>query len=620
MKKFLTLIALVVLCCMTANAQALKAVYVAGKVKATVKGKEIVVSNNQMLSSETQVTIPFEGKLELLDEANSKRIILKTPGTGSIKTLTSASGNSVSALSERYVAYMKKQMTNKGLTSKQRHSDFATVTREMQIAEEEPQSQGGFADAFDAFKKQTRKQFDSFRDSCNAVFIEQVRKNWVSIGRKAPVARPNQKEIKPVVLAQKDSAAVTNRFLLFKSKKAKEVVDESKIDRTKVASTAKPVEEIKPVQESIEDKAFCGFPFTFYGTEMSVRLDESRRLNLGKIDPNRVADALQKLSTKDFDNVLYDCLQLKKKYNMCDWAYLLMLKTITDEFCGEGTNEAALLMGYLYYQSGYKVKYANQGDKLYLLVASKHQIYDKASYFIDNDNYYPLEDIPGALYICQAKFPKEQGVSLFIPKQQIFADNDGEKRVIKSRRYKDIEVEVAVNKNLLDFYEGYPSSYINDDFTTRWVMYAEAPMNQKVKDQIYPVLKQKLAGLSELEAVQRLLNFVQTGLEYEYDDVVWGHDRAFFAEESLYYPYCDCEDRSVLLTRLVRDLVGLECALVYYPGHLASAVHFNTPVKGATYECNGKDYVICDATYINAGVGLEMDGCGDDGATLIPIK
>jgi hypothetical protein len=41
-------------------------------------------------------------------------------------------------------------------------------------------------------------------------------------------------------------------------------------------------------------------------------------------------------------------------------------------------------------------------------------------------------------------------------------------------------------------------------------------------------------------AANMLLNWVQMGLTYAYDEKVWGHDRAFFAEESLFYPFCDC--------------------------------------------------------------------------------
>lgn len=108
-----------------------------------------------------------------------------------------------------------------------------------------------------------------------------------------------------------------------------------------------------------------------------------------------------------------------------------------------------------------------------------------------------------------------------------------------------------------------------------------------------------------MEAVNKLLNWVQTAFVYEYDDKVWGHDRAFFSEETLYYPYCDCEDRAILFTRLVRDLLGLQTILVYYPGHLACAVCFTDKVAGDYILLDGKRFVITDPTYIGAPVGKQ---------------
>ena len=109
---------------------------------------------------------------------------------------------------------------------------------------------------------------------------------------------------------------------------------------------------------------------------------------------------------------------------------------------------------------------------------------------------------------------------------------------------------------------------------TRWAIYANTPLSCYVRNVIYPQLRSQIEHLSEKEKVSNLLNFVQTAFVYEYDSKVWGDDRAFFAEETLFYPFCDCEDRSILFSHLVRELVGLEVALVYYPGHLATAVHF----------------------------------------------
>jgi hypothetical protein len=137
---------------------------------------------------------------------------------------------------------------------------------------------------------------------------------------------------------------------------------------------------------------------------------------------------------------------------------------------------------------------------------------------------------------------------------------------------------------------------------------------------LYPPLKKVISGMSEKEAVEVLLNWVQTSFEYKLDNQVWGGDRAFFAQETLYYPYCDCEDRAILFSRLVRDIVGLDIVLLCYPGHLATAVAFNDNVNGDYLTYKNRRYVVCDPTYINAGVGRTMPGMNNREAQLIALK
>ena len=170
------------------------------------------------------------------------------------------------------------------------------------------------------------------------------------------------------------------------------------------------------------------------------------------------------------------------------------------------------------------------------------------------------------------------------------------------------------------FYSTYPTSMLDENIMTRWAMYANTPMAQDVSKQLYPQLKAIISGKTQLDAVNILLNWVQTGFVYEYDDKVWGGDRAFFAEESLYYPYCDCEDRSILFTRLVRDILGLKCILVYYPGHLAAAVNFTESVNGDYILLNGQKYIISDPTYIGAPVGLTMVNMNNKSAKVILLE
>lgn len=101
---------------------------------------------------------------------------------------------------------------------------------------------------------------------------------------------------------------------------------------------------------------------------------------------------------------------------------------------------------------------------------------------------------------------------------------------------------------------------------------------------------------------------------------MWGCDRAFFPEETLYYPYCDCEDRSILLSRMVRDLLGLHCVLIHYPGHLAMAVQFTDDVKGDCIMLQGEKFTVCDPTYIGAHVGETMPGMNNAEAKAILLE
>ncbi|MBR4571894.1 MAG: hypothetical protein IKO28_00535 [Prevotella sp.] len=305
--------------------------------------------------------------------------------------------------------------------------------------------------------------------------------------------------------------------------------------------------------------------------------------------------------------------------NLSDWAYLNMLSKFAESCFGK-TNEATLLMAYLYCQSGYQMRLATADGKLRMLYAAKQHIYDKAYYDIDDVRYYLFDGNERALNICDIKFPGEKAMSLYITKPQKFDEDMSEERELLSLRYTTMQLKVQVNKNLVDFYDGYPVTSIDNNFMTRWSAYANTPLDKTVTEKLYPALKKILKDRTEEGAAERILNWVQTAFIYGYDSQIWGCDRAFFAEETLFYPYCDCEDRSILFSRLIRDLLGLDVVLVYYPGHLATAVHFNMDVKGDYIMHDGKKFVVCDPTYVGAPAGMTMPGMDNAKATVILLS
>lgn len=460
---------------------------------------------------------------------------------------------------------------------------------------------------FNEYADKRNRQFEEFRNRINAEFAALMEKAWREMEAMKAVPQPKEDPPVPPVVYPKDDQSKPEDH-------PQPVVDVAPVVQPEPQPTpVVPIEEV-PQPTPVVPQTFA---FQFFGTPLKVRLQNSQRITLSGCNEQAIAQAWKRMSDEAYDNVIYDCLQIRTQDKLCDWAYLQMLQDLANSFYGRQCNESVLLTAYIYCQSGYKMRLALSGNNLCLLYASRHQIYDVTYWEVDGEQYYPLDGDVRQVRICQVAFPNEKPLSLLISNEQQLALNASASRSLQSQRYADVRANVTVNTNLIKFFDSYPTSMINQDFGTRWAMYANTPMSAQAKNTLYPSLRQAIAGKSSYEAVSRLLNFVQTAFEYEYDDKVWGGDRAFFAEETLYYPYCDCEDRAILFSRLVRDLVGLKVVLIYYPGHLAAAVQFDNSVTGDYVTLNGRRYVVCDPTYIGAPVGKSMPNLNNSQAKVI---
>lgn len=460
---------------------------------------------------------------------------------------------------------------------------------------------------YDSFKKNAIKEYSSFREQCNREYADFLRYAWDWYEGKEPIpapVEPNPVPPKPYVPQPHDEErekGINN---------APVVVQPIQEDKHPL-----PVEPIYEVPSPHDDY----FTSNFYGVKCNVRLPESTKRLINNVSPDELAKGWEILSSQEMDNAVRDCLELRIRYNLSDWAYFLMLNEISGKYCDD-INSATLLAAYLYSQSGYQMRLANDNGRLSILFGSRHRIYNHPYFVMDGVNFYPYGEVSEKLSICNGAMKGETPMSLLITGEQRLGSQMSESRVIRSERYPEMCVNSQVYNELIDFYNTFPTSELDGNFMTRWAMYANTPLSQKTRDILYPGLKKSIEGLSVEMAANKLLNWVQTGFVYEYDDKVWGHDRAFFAEETLYYPYCDCEDRSILYSRLVRDLLGLDVALIYYPGHLATAVCFDGEVRGDAMIINGRRFIVCDPTYMGAPIGAQMPDLEYDKAQAIVLN
>lgn len=473
-------------------------------------------------------------------------------------------------------------------------------------------AQEDFQKIFDDFQKANEKEFADFRDKANAQYVEFLKQGWEWFTGKAPMPKPVHEEpvVPPVVLPDEDR----DKELDDKEIPYEEVLPEP--EPSPVPGPIAPIEEVPvPVSKYVT--------FSMYGTEFSVRYDPDTKPFIRTVSVNPLSEFWEELYMSDgVDNLIYDCLLLRKGIAMCDWAFYRFTEALGHALYPYSQDEAAMFQAYVLTQSGFRLRlgYSKDDEHYHFITATDCDMYEYSFWELETGNYYLLDGSEiSHLGIINEDFPESVPMCMAITQEILLAENLTEGRLLTSEQYKEASATVSTNLNLLSFYDDYPATFVNEDTRTRWRFYANVPLGRTVRESLYPQLEQAIAGKTEYQAADLLLNFVQTAFEYGYDEEIWGTDRTFFADESIYYPYCDCEDRSVLYSRLVRDIMGLDVVLIYYPGHLATAVKFTQPVNGDYITYDGDRYTICDPTYINAPVGMTMPDMDNATAFILPL-
>jgi hypothetical protein len=444
---------------------------------------------------------------------------------------------------------------------------------------------------FDNYRKQAEKEYQDYRDKANAEYEEFLRQSWEEFNSfdgipippsPEPVTPPVVKpDVKPTADPLPYSEVIPVPKLVIPPKPFHPI-------------PPTPVKPVKPVKQKTLD-------FPFFGTECKVSLEPKQKITLSDLSNNSIADAWKQLSGSAYNAVINDCLDLRDKLKTGDWGYYQLVKTLSETQYRTASNEATLLQMYILTQSGYKARIAKTGTRLTLLIPLRQSVFEYSYLQINGTKYYVMDrSLKGSIFhVCDHEFPSEQFLSLQLDEQPDFAIVPTTPKTFTTERNPQLRPSVSTNQNLIDFYNTYPPM-------SEWDLHVRASLSETVKSGLYPALKTGIAGKSQTEAANILLNFVQFAFKYQTDNQQFGYERSLFADETFFYPASDCEDRSILFSILIRDLLGLEIVLLYYPGHLATAVCFDDAVQGDYLTIDDKKFIVCDPTYRNATVGMTM--------------
>lgn len=444
---------------------------------------------------------------------------------------------------------------------------------------------------FNNYRNTKQKEFEEYRQKKNAEFAKYVAKKWEAFqAMKGSKPATYPKPVDPVVIPDTpDKQPEVTKIPI------KDVIPAKPTPIQKSPVKLPPIQKNTPGQSKSK--------IIFLGTPCYITMDKQLKFTMDGTSEKEVSKIYEKLSASEYDAFLDDCAQVYQNLKLNGWAAFLFCRTVSEQLLGKG-NEATLLQTYLLAQFGYDARLCSHGQKLYMLATTTEDV--TRYYYINlNNKHYYLWDLT---YQGEQVHTFRENMKDAI--RPIDFDNPAEMQLtydatplrnITSKAYPGVKATAKVNKNLIEYYSQMPI------FAGKpWDIYARQALETPCYRELIPQLQTAIQGKNETDAANMLLNWVQTGFEYKTDNEQFGFEKPFFKEEVIFYPYCDCEDRSILFSYLIKQLLHLDVVLLYYPGHLATAVRFNGNVNGDYILLDNKKYIICDPTYIGAEIGRSM--------------
>jgi len=445
---------------------------------------------------------------------------------------------------------------------------------------------------FNAFQLKNKAEFDDFRKQINAEYAQKLKANWEEFSLLKPIPKPKIPE--PPVAPIKDpviSNEPTKNPVLLDVPAPKPASDPVVVPKTDPATDLPPLPENIPLPTGIPTQQL-----NFFQLSLNFPVDPGVRVACKQVSETAISTYWSQMSSSNYSVLLAALEQLKSSHHFNDWTMYLVVEDLAKAIHTDLNAQKAFQFFFLN-QLGYDVKIASSGG-YHLLVNFMNTVYNYSYSNFDNKRYYFMSDLGlERIHTMPANFSK---VARPIDLNQRQVPELGGSSTARTLYLKDQrqQITLAYRQSALNYYNRIPPS----DFS----IFFNASLTSEVATRLTSELKPLLSGLSEVEAVQLLLSFVQQSFDYQTDQQQFGQEKYFFPEEILGYPFSDCEDRSVFFAYLVKHLVGLEVIGLHYPGHVATAVKFNAPIHGDAVRVNGVHYIVCDPTYIGAAVGEAM--------------
>ncbi|TYB33732.1 MAG: hypothetical protein FXF49_04820 [Flexistipes sinusarabici] len=469
------------------------------------------------------------------------------------------------------------------------------------------------APAEQSFEDYINKQFgefQNFKEERDREFTEFLKKQW--------------KEFNAFKGIDPDPVPKPFKIPQAQPQTPKDIPDSPKVTKKEIPPPPElePLEKIKPTEAIVEPGKTAEtseISFDFFGTKINVIFDKNISETFGMTVTNdKISKYWKKLSTADYRPLINQTKDIKKKLNLHDWGIYLLTREISTNI-HKDRNSATLLRWYILSKLGYDTKIGFKNNKIYLLLPSQYTLYGITYFTIEETRYYAVDALfnrntAKSLKTYEGKYEGADKFAFFRTENPKFRNYSSDKTINFNYSGEKYSFNLRYNQNYIGYYKFFPQTVLN--------AYLVSPPSPGFQSTVVKSLNRVIRGKSEIEAVNIILRFVQRAFEYKRDMEQFGFEKYLTPEETVFYPYSDCEDKAILFAYLVREILGLDVILLDYPGHVAAAVGFNKKINfgGKSIGYKGKRYYTADPTYVNATLGMVMPLVKDKDFKVIPLS
>lgn len=458
---------------------------------------------------------------------------------------------------------------------------------------------------FEQWKQQQLDSFQDYRDERDREFTAFLKEHWREIELMKGFVRDDRP--KPLVIP------------VARPEPVKPVPALKPVKPLPVIVTPEVPVSLEPLPVPADEREGASADIDYFGSAITIYYDPALIISFpGRPGEKAISEFWSETSKQDYEPLLTQLGRHKQEMQLDDWGYAVLINRLAQQVYPASDNRQALFGWFVLTKSGYKCRIAYDESSVYLLLAARQQIYDVTYFTYDNQRYYAVSfdgDVgkPGSAYTYDGHYPGAvNAMDMTIRTRAAKLPGAQQRSLTFEYGGTHYGVDASYDKAYVEYLDTYPQLDLG--------VYFESEVGATVESPLLQQLAKEIEGMNEQEAVNFLLRFVQTALKYKTDEMQFGKENYLFPEETIYYPYSDCEDRSVLFAWLIRRLLGLEMVALSYPGHIATAVSLTSAVDGDYVTHNGKRYTVADPTYINATVGMTMPEFIDAKPDVISIN